>query len=78
MMENTLSNVTSSSTKMIYTSVNPSSYILFEIEAVLLSLSFITATMFGIVLWHTKTFHRNVRVLFLSLIISSYGYAISR
>lgn len=63
---------------MIYTTLNSSSYILFEVEIVLLSLSFITTAIFGFVLWKTKTFHRNVRVLFISLVISAYGYAVSR
>lgn len=63
---------------MFYTEVNSSSYILFPFELLFLSLCFVTSTIFGYILWKTKTFHRNIRVLFMSVIISTYGYAIAR
>jgi type III secretory pathway component EscS len=47
-------------------------------EVVLLFISLFTAAMFGFILWQTKTFHVNLRMLFLSLVLATYGYVISR
>jgi hypothetical protein len=47
-------------------------------EVVLLFISLFTAAMFGFILWQTKTFHINLRMLFLSLVLATYGYVISR
>lgn len=47
-------------------------------EIILLFIGAFTAAMFGYLLWHTKTFHINLRILFLSLVLATYGYIIIR